>query len=189
MISFFVGGVPKPKGSAKAFAYMKDGKPRANVTNACDTAKDWQAKVNREAKARFRLLKQEPFEVPEVVLLFVFARAKSHYNAKGEVKPRALKQPPTDIDKLTRTALDALTGVAYADDKQVKCVTAAKCWANDLPGVNADLSGVVIDVADYKMDYDGEALNLLRSRTGTADGSLVETWRADPYCVAYVNVL
>jgi Holliday junction resolvase RusA-like endonuclease len=48
-----------------------------------------------------------------------FERPKSHYTAKGELKPTAANYPLPDIDNVQKAVMDALTGVAYEDDKQV----------------------------------------------------------------------
>jgi len=61
--------------------------------------------------------------------VFQFVRPKSHYTAKGALRdaaPRHVGKP--DIDKLCRAVLDALTGIAYADDSQVVALDASKVY-------------------------------------------------------------
>jgi crossover junction endodeoxyribonuclease RusA len=66
-------------------------------------------------------------------LVFWFARPASHYGTKNGalyLKPSAPAQPVSarlgDVDKLSRAVLDALTGVAYLDDRQVILLQASK---------------------------------------------------------------
>jgi crossover junction endodeoxyribonuclease RusA len=66
-------------------------------------------------------------------LIFWFARPASHYGTKNGItylKSNAPVQPVSarlgDIDKLSRAVLDALTGVAYLDDRQVIRLYATK---------------------------------------------------------------
>ena len=65
--------------------------------------------------------------VPEKTLLevtaeFELTRPKSHYGTgrnKGDVKASAAAVPHQDVDNLAKGVLDAMSGVVYADDKQV----------------------------------------------------------------------
>ena len=68
-------------------------------------------------------------------LVFWFARPASHYGTKNGItylKANAPVHPVSarlgDIDKLSRAVLDALTGVAYLDDRQVVDVLALKSY-------------------------------------------------------------
>ena len=68
-----------------------------------------------------------------LVLEFRFSRPQSHFGTKSGasyLKPKAPAQPVSarlgDIDKLSRAVLDALTGVAYLDDRQVIQLEASK---------------------------------------------------------------
>jgi crossover junction endodeoxyribonuclease RusA len=71
-------------------------------------------------------------------LVFWFARPASHYGTKNGIsylKSNAPAQPVSarlgDIDKLSRAVLDALTGVAYLDDRQVIQLEASKGYLKE----------------------------------------------------------
>ena len=77
----------------------------------------------------------------QVCLIFWFPRPASHYGTKNGIsylKANAPAEPVSarvgDIDKLSRAVLDALTGVAYLDDRQVVDLQARKAY---LMGLNA----------------------------------------------------
>ena len=58
---------------------------------------------------------------------------KSDFNSKGELKKQAPKYyiiKKNDLDKLVRSTLDGLTGVAYKDDSQVIRILASKRYAD-----------------------------------------------------------
>lgn len=70
-----------------------------------------------------------------VELVFWFSRPASHYGIKAGIsylKPTAPIEPISsrvgDLDKLCRAILDALTGVAYLDDRQVVELDARKAY-------------------------------------------------------------
>jgi crossover junction endodeoxyribonuclease RusA len=64
-----------------------------------------------------------------ISIVFRFKRPATHIGKKG-VKPSAPEHNTSaragDIDKLQRSTLDALTGVAYDDDRQVVTMNASK---------------------------------------------------------------
>jgi len=67
--------------------------------------------------------------------VFWFPRPASHYGIKAGIsylKPTAPIEPISsrvgDLDKLCRAILDALTGVAYLDDRQVVELDARKAY-------------------------------------------------------------
>jgi Holliday junction resolvase RusA-like endonuclease len=66
-------------------------------------------------------------ESVNVVIDFVFARPKSHYGKRG-VLPSAPQLPRFDIDNTVKACLDALNGVAWVDDSQVRRIVAEKSY-------------------------------------------------------------
>ncbi len=127
--TFFVPGIPVPKGSARAFVNRYTGRASVVQTNA-DKQKPWASLITLSA--------QEVGLHPVVGvgitlgLTFRMPRPKSHFKPDGSVRPRFatvehVKKP--DIDKLIRCVVDALTGVAYVDDSQVVIISAVKRYA------------------------------------------------------------
>ena len=76
----------------------------------------------------------------ELVARFVFTRPLSHYGRRGGERYLKLSSPPTpatrpDLDKLLRSVLDSMQGVALVDDSQVVTIRARKVYG-DAPGVD-----------------------------------------------------
>ena len=77
-----------------------------------------------------------------VGLIFRFKRPKSHYRSNGLLKqsaPAYLIVKKNDLDKLVRSTLDALTGIAFKDDCQVTNLSATKRYCNEDEVVGADI--------------------------------------------------
>lgn len=149
MRKLFVVEVPgdaKTKGSVRSFvARRKDGsivtrngKPVVVSKNDADGAESWEAKVAwfvRQEMTRQGVSMIPKGEPVVVSLWFWRRRPRSHFGTgrnADKIKPSAPLYPtsPPDIDKLTRAALDALTGVAWADDAQVVLVNAYKLYSS-----------------------------------------------------------
>lgn len=90
-----------------------------------------------------------------VTLIFTFERPKKHYRTgkfshllRDDAPERHTQYP--DIDKLERAVLDALTGVAYADDAQVDRVGKQKRWVprGEFAGLECTLRGVCYAVQE-----------------------------------------
>jgi len=62
-----------------------------------------------------------------VTIAATFNRPKSHRN-KGGLKKTAPLLPREDVDNLAKAVLDALTGVAWHDDKQVASLHIVKSY-------------------------------------------------------------
>jgi crossover junction endodeoxyribonuclease RusA len=120
MMTLTVPGRPYPQGSLRSF-HTKGG---ATVTPQKPSVLVYRADIQRIWGD------PNPWAGPiHIDIEFMFMRPKSHYNKSG-LKPSAPKrhtQSP-DIDKLARSVLDALTGYAYVDDKQVVLLHATKQW-------------------------------------------------------------
>lgn len=87
---------------------------------------------------------ERPWQGPVMVVLnFFLPRPKAHYgtgrNAET-LKPSAPAYPSThpDIDKLTRSVLDALTGIVFHDDRQVVMLQVGKFYGQ--PGMDCEVA-------------------------------------------------
>ena len=130
-IEFRVYGIPQTKGSAKGFAVpnkQKPGKFRTIITNDNKKNKPWAQTVSGEAQ-RHRV-DGCPFEGPIVLeMVFLMPIPKS---LPKRAPAFMLKKP--DVDKMTRSVKDALSGVLYIDDKQVVHTDVKKMYC-EAPGV------------------------------------------------------
>lgn len=124
--TFSVLGEPIPKGSTRAF--VKNG--RAVTTAANPRTKSWE----RDIRAVLQSWPHGLIEGPVYVgLSFTIARPASVSEKK---RPEPTVKP--DLDKLTRNALDAMSGVIFLDDAQVTVIDAQKNY-----GPKPGLSGVI----------------------------------------------
>ncbi len=136
MITFFVPGVPVPKGSAKAYVNKHTGRAQVMQDNR-DRQKPWASAITLTA---IELGAQVTTSPVGVYLVFFMPRLKSHFGTgknSHAVKQNApaLHVSKPDLDKLVRCVLDALTGVAWIDDSQVFEIHATKIYRSS-PGVN-----------------------------------------------------
>lgn len=124
VIFFRVAGVPATKGSLRPIR-TREGKTR--LIPQLKRSKPWQDAVAWAAKAAMQ--SREPYAGPVLVAArFIFARPKK----------TNLAVPAPDLDKLLRAVFDAMTGIAYNDDRQVATlVGTGKQWADggEEPGV------------------------------------------------------
>ena len=122
MITFEVVGTPVTQGSTKAFVAGK----RAIVTHDHrEPLMNWRASIADQARLASGGRKAERGIPVWVSVGFRLQRPQS--------APKRVIRPTTkpDVDKLARAALDALTGVVFADDSQVVSLTAMKRFAGD----------------------------------------------------------
>ena len=103
-VQFFVPGVPKPKGSMRAF--KRAGTNRIILINDNKGTKPWQAAISIVAMEHIKV----PFSQPIFVdLRFIMPRPKKQKYTLPGVKP--------DLDKLVRCVFDALSNkIAFIDD-------------------------------------------------------------------------
>ena len=128
--SFIVYGTAAPQGSKR---HIGNGV----MLESSERVRPWRQDV------RFAALEKRPpdwdmTKPMRLLLEFRFSRPQSHFVTKKGVtylNPNAPAQPVSarlgDIDKLSRAVLDALTGVAYLDDRQVIILEASKCYIDD----------------------------------------------------------
>lgn len=125
MITFTVPGDAVSFGT-KNTCFRRNGKT-IRGTRKTDAAADWQATVRDYAAIawRGRPLLEGPVEV---TIIADFAMPKS-MRRKRKPTPRTPKDTTPDGDKIDRLVMDALQGVAYANDSQVAFHSVRKFWA------------------------------------------------------------
>lgn len=128
MVTFRVEGKPTPQGSLTSFHHASTGRV---VTPQKPAVVEYRERVAWAARAAGVPLLEGPVSV---WALFCFARPRSHYNrgftALKPGVPLAHLQAP-DVDKLCRSLLDALAGVAYGNDSQVVRIEGRKVWGSE----------------------------------------------------------
>ena len=110
MITFSVDGKPIPQGSMKVI--------NGHVLHARGSELIyWRSSIGLEARRHI----EQMFE--GAVRIEIFFRLEKPKSVK-----RTYPTKPPDLDKLIRSVLDALTGVAYIDDSQVVEIAAKKAY-------------------------------------------------------------
>lgn len=140
MLTFFAAGVPAPQGSKRAF--MIAGKPR--LVEMSGRVKPWRRAVHDAARAAMVIAQRLPYHGPvSVTVEFVMPRPKKPSKPACDTRP--------DIDKLTRSTLDGITGALINDDSQVVRLTAFKRYTRasgiEAPGALISISQVEQGVA------------------------------------------
>lgn len=126
---FFVPGIPAPQGSKRyaghrANRYGPDPTKRLPVlVESSAKVAPWRAVVAQVAALKCHGILDGPVSV---TVSFVLPRPKSLPKRVVHM----VKKP--DLDKLVRSTLDALSGVAYVDDNRVTLIIAKKRYA--VPG-------------------------------------------------------
>ena len=123
-IAFSVAGDPVPQPRPRVST--RGGFARAYVP-AKHPVHAYRAAIAAAARDAGASVHGEPVQV---VIDFVAARPKSHLRKSG-VKPDAPKLPRFDIDNATKSVLDSLNGVAWADDSQVARLVVEKSWGTE----------------------------------------------------------
>ena len=126
LFSLFVPGIPVAKGSKRAFA--SKGRAWCVETNEAKQ-RPWVSAI-REAVGP-RITGGPTRDAVDVRMTFFFSRPRSHYNRRGALLPSApqVHAHKPDVDKLARCVLDALTGLVYVDDSQVKLLSVGRYWS------------------------------------------------------------
>lgn len=132
-LAFRVFGVALPKGNLVGrIVRTKTGMQIPIVTESNRSVRSWQQLVREHASRALNAL--EPGErglLPlgvRVSIAFYLPRPQKFTTKKylGQFVPHCVKP---DCDKLLRAVLDALTGIAFRDDKQVTEIIAGKYYA------------------------------------------------------------
>ncbi len=136
-ITFRVFGIPQTKGSAKGFVVpgKNGGRPRAIITNDNTKNKGWAQTVSAIAQ-QCRPLDGLWSGPVKVTLIFRMPIPKS----LPKRQPAFMTKRP-DIDKCTRSILDAIKGVIYSDDSQVVGLAVSKLYGTE-PGVNVHVEQI-----------------------------------------------
>jgi Holliday junction resolvase RusA-like endonuclease len=120
-------GDPVPQGSTRAF--MVGGRPIVTHTKGVKL-NEWREVIGWAARDAVKEVHEGPMTVEAV---FWFLRPPS-----VSVKKRPHMTVKPDIDKVSRSLLDALTGIVFRDDCQVVKLDVAKRYCNEdvkQPGV------------------------------------------------------
>lgn len=135
-LHFFVPGSPAPQGS-KSFKGIRGG--RGILVESSKAVKPWRHEIESIARLHCNSIETVPVGIQ---LSFVMPRPKS---TPRHSTPPAIKRTG-DVDKLARAVLDALTGIAYADDCQVIGLRCSKRIAevDESPGVSIELDFNVV---------------------------------------------
>lgn len=128
-LTVWVQGEPEPSGSPRVIRRGKNGPPAI----IWQKGPKWQKQIKRQAAEQI----ERPIEGPvSVRLVFHLPKPKKPKYPVPATKP--------DIDKLARSTLDGLTGVAFEDDSRVVMLTVRKAYVT--PGAP---TGVDIWVSPY----------------------------------------
>lgn len=159
-LSVFVPGQPAPQGSKR---YLGQRGGRGITVESSKALGPWRADIREHVLARRG--DAPPVDGPlQVDLVFVMPRPKSL--AKSRPTPAAVKK--SDVDKLARAVLDALTSAgAWLDDKQVCDLRARKRLAE--LGERTGCWIEVSDLADQRWVAEDSRAERLAD---TADGTL-----------------
>ena len=127
------GMAPAPQGSKRSFGNGRFGEVSPYL-------RDWRALVaTTAALSRMPLTEGMVFAEFE----FIFPRPKSHFVGSKPGPDRLKSTAPTfhattpDLSKIIRSTEDALTNIAYQDDRMIAKIDAHKRYAEwgEMPGV------------------------------------------------------
>ena len=127
--SFIVLGRPAPQGSKR---HVGNG----IMVESSKHVRPWRKKIKSTAKSLLPVGWHAILPV-HLETEFLFARPKTHFNSKGELKDSSYSTPAPihctsvvgDIEKLVRSVADALTGVVYEDDSQIISLNSLRRYA------------------------------------------------------------
>lgn len=144
MIALEVRGIPASKGSGRAI--MISGRARhvpsgSSANQRALRAWDNAIKAACVANGPAAPISNTPLAVS---LTFRFPRPRGHYGTgcnADKLKASAPLRPTTkpDVDKIARSTLDSLTGLAFDDDSRVVELTVKKWYARDAKEIGASI--------------------------------------------------
>lgn len=137
-VTFRVDGAPATKGSTRSFVSKSTGKV-VTIPDSRPALRKWHAAVRRAAMAAglqpisgaVRVTVAFDLPAPQCLLGKGWTAGTPGATITVEALPEDRTQVITrpDIDKTIRSSLDALSGIAFADDGQVTEVVASKRYA------------------------------------------------------------
>lgn len=138
ILAFTVYGVAESKGSMTARSFrLPNGHTISKATNTNRNVAKWEDLIRSDASRALYAMPESDRCVNDgpVRLTIGFYLPRPQKYAKRGVPVAHLTAP--DLDKLTRAVGDALTGLAYRDDKQVVEAVLGKFYADvdDVPHV------------------------------------------------------
>jgi Holliday junction resolvase RusA-like endonuclease len=142
-IKFTVYARPEPQGSAKGFVLPgKFGaKPRAIITTANPKLKPYRQELTHTAQAALAEAGvTAPMAGKHVPVSVVFDFYLSRPESIPKKRTHLVVKP--DADKLTRSTLDAMTGILFADDAQVVELSVRKHYGSP---ERADISVSILE--------------------------------------------
>lgn len=124
--SFAVFGTAAPQGSKRLLGRV--------MVESSRSVHPWRSDV-RSTALQNKPARWDMTAPMQLELVFWFPRPAAHYGSKNGIsylKPTAPIEPTSarvgDLDKLCRAICDALTGIAYLDDRQVVELDARKAY-------------------------------------------------------------
>lgn len=152
-IAFRVEGRPVTQGSMTAVYNRKTQRASIRHVQSLPLMK-WRTAIAKAAKAAGAYPSEFPISIS---IVFGMPRPKAHLHRDGTVIAGYEGELPMhrDIDKLVRAVLDALTGVAYADDKQVVNLSAMRVYGST--------TEITVDYVEWE--------DAARMAQGTAEGT------------------
>lgn len=137
MIRFFVPGTPAPKGSPRVIMRGRGGHPLPFPRVLSDSPRTdaWAACVRLFAQQAMRGRTPWADAALAVDLVFGLARPRMHFGTGKNERALRVGAPAApavkpDIDKLTRTTLDALQGPVFDEDSRIVHLVASKSYAS-----------------------------------------------------------
>jgi len=127
---FKIPGPIKGKARARTFYDPKAGKHRSVTPKDTVIYENWVKTCYIKERERYGveyapLMKDEPIDM-WITVYFDVPKSTTKAN-KIEIKEgRLLPTKKPDADNIAKSICDALNGVAYADDKQIVCLTVQK---------------------------------------------------------------
>lgn len=146
-----VRGIPQAQGSVRAFVAGGRAHVATEGNRTSSPLGAWRTAIATEARREYDAEPAARGPV-RVTAELTWPRPLAHYRAGNPAKglradaPRWKASKP-DADKVERSVLDALTGIAYVDDAQVADLAVRKLWG-DAPGAVIAISEITELAAD-----------------------------------------